>query len=144
MTKRQKALAQFLIEEESATKREAVETALTGCDEELQGFGDFKVLTNEEADEHAKEYILETVWAFNKSFLDCHSEAIAEMDEEVWEAIQSKCESSNATILRLIDDIEHFVEDAVLCDGRGHFLSSYDGNEYEQQVDGEYFYIYKN
>jgi hypothetical protein len=28
-------------------------------------------------------------------------------------------------------------------DGRGHCLSSYDGNEYEIQVDGAWFYIYR-
>ena len=28
-------------------------------------------------------------------------------------------------------------------DGRGHSLSSYDGNEYEENVKGETFYIYR-
>ena len=28
-------------------------------------------------------------------------------------------------------------------DGRGHSLSSYDGNENEIQIDGEWFYIYR-
>jgi hypothetical protein len=35
--------------------------------------------------------------------------------------------------------LEGFVEEAVSADGRGHFLSSYDGEENEQ--DG--FYIYR-
>lgn len=99
---------------------------------------EYLVLTDKEADEKARESILESVWAFNKSFLDCHSEAISEMDEDVFSKIQEMCEGANKTILRLIDDVDHFVDDAILADGRGHFMSSYDGEENEQ--DGYYIY----
>lgn len=100
---------------------------------------EYLVLTDEEADEEAKEYILDTVWAFNKSFLDAHSEAIAEIDDKTFEVIQERCESSNKAILAMIDDKEWFVEDAISSDGRGHFLSSYDGEENEQNG----YYIYR-
>lgn len=100
---------------------------------------EYLVLTDSEADDKARENILESVWAFNHSFLSAHSEAIAEMDEEVFKKIQEMCESANKTILRLIDDVDHFVNDAILSDGRGHFMSSYDGEENEQ---GEFF-IYR-
>lgn len=104
---------------------------------------DYLVLTDEEADERAKEYILGSVWAFNKSFLDCHSEAIAEIDDKAFSKLQEGCESINKAILAMIDDKEHFVEDAILSDGRGHFLSSYDGEENEVKIDGVYYYIYR-
>lgn len=32
---------------------------------------------------------------------------------------------------------------AIRADGRGHFMSSYDGEENEEIVEGETFYIYR-
>lgn len=107
------------------------------------GREEYRVLTDEEADVAARENILESVWAFNKSFLDSHSEAIAEMDEDVFKKIQEMCESANKTILRLIDDVDHFVDDAITCDGRGHFLSGYDGEENEIKLGDVYYFIYR-
>ena len=34
-------------------------------------------------------------------------------------------------MLNAVKDINDFVNDAIGCDGRGHFMSSYDGNEEE-------------
>ena len=52
---------------------------------------------------------------------------------------EKHCESANDTILALIDDLDEFVQDAISSDGRGHFLSSYDGEE----VETENYYIYR-
>ena len=101
--------------------------------------GDYLVLSDEDAEETAKEYIRQSVWAFNKSFLDAHSEAISEMDEKSFAKLQEGCESVNKAIWCMIDDKEHFLDDAIKCDGRGHFLSGYDGAE---EMQGEY-YIYR-
>lgn len=102
--------------------------------------GDYLVLTDEEADEKAKDYILDSLWAFNHSFLRSHSEAIDAIPEKEFTAMQSKlCEGFNAAVKAMIDDLEHFVEDAIRCDGRGHFMSSYDGEELEEGG----FYIYR-
>jgi hypothetical protein len=49
------------------------------------------------------------------------------------------CESANPIIEALIEDMDHFVSDAISSDGRGHFISRYDGEENEE---GE-FYIYR-
>jgi hypothetical protein len=105
---------------------------------------DYLVLTDEEADEKAKEYILDSLWAFNASFIAYHTD----LDEEVIQAIHDngKCESNNDTIHNLIKklgDLDDFVSDAISADGRGHFLSSYDGNENEETVNGTTFYIYR-
>ena len=102
------------------------------------GSQEYLVLTDEEAEEKTKENILDSIWAFNKSFLDSHSEAISEIDEKTFAVIQERCESVNKAILSMIDDKEDFVSDAISCDGRGHFLSVYDGVENEQ--DGYYIY----
>lgn len=96
----------------------------------------YLVLTDDEADERCLEYIKESVWAFNPSFLASHSTVA---DERTFELLQQECEGANGSIMRLIDDFDHFVNDAILSDGRGHFMSSYDGNEYEV---GPY-YIYR-
>jgi hypothetical protein len=37
--------------------------------------------------------------------------------------------SANEAIIAMIKDFDHFVEDAVRCDGRGHFLAPYDFEE---------------
>ena len=112
------------------------------ADDERDGY---IVLTDEEADKKAKEYILDSVWAFNASFLSGETG----IDQEVFEAIQNngRCESNNRAILSMIDDEDAFVEAAIGADGRGHFISFYNGNEHEQHVRGieeeETFYIYR-
>lgn len=52
-------------------------------------------------------------------------------------------EGANAIIHALIDDLNDFVDDAIAADGRGHFISSYDGEEHEVTVDGETYYVYR-
>jgi hypothetical protein len=102
---------------------------------------EYKVLTDDEADDEVKEYIEQSVWAFNPSFLSAHAKD--GIDEDVFKALSEKCENSNETVKSLIKDFDHFVDDAVLSDGRGHFLSSYDGNEHEVNIKGNYYYIYR-
>lgn len=101
----------------------------------------YLVYTDDEANEAAKEYITETIWAFNPGFLSC----VTGIHEEVFRSIQDngKCESNNDVILSLVDDIDDLVETAIQWDGRGHFLSSYDGCENEEEVNGTWYYIYK-
>jgi hypothetical protein len=63
------------------------------------GKGEYLVLTDEEADEKAKEYILDSVWAFNANFLAAH--CLEGIGLEVIEAIQAneRCESNNKALL---------------------------------------------
>ena len=96
---------------------------------------EYLVLTDDEADDKVKEHIKETVWAFNPTFLADHSC----IDQVVIEKLQESCESANEALLKLIKNFDMFVEDAVRCDGRGHFLAGYDHNENEQ---GD-FYLYR-
>ena len=100
---------------------------------------EYLVLTDEEADEACIDYIKDSVWAFNSSFLSY----FCDLPEEVFTALQPQCESSNEAILKLIErsegGFEGFVEEAISADGRGHFISSYDGEEIEE---GDYF-IYR-
>jgi hypothetical protein len=95
---------------------------------------DYYVLTDSEADEKAAEYIKDSLWAFNASFIIEHSKLPYEAKEMVQSFQSVKCESANDTIEALIEDMNEFVQDAIRADGRGHFLSSYDGNENEEIV----------
>ena len=103
------------------------------------GDQEYLVLTDEEADEKTEEYIKESVWAFNSSFLSSHSD----IDEEVFKLLSEKCEDSNDAVLSMIKDFDHFVSDAISSDGRGHFLSSYDHSESDEEINGTTYYIYR-
>jgi hypothetical protein len=102
--------------------------------------GEYSVMTDAEADAAAREYILDSAWAFNHSFLCAHSKAIDAIPEKAYTEIAGKlCEGFNPAVLAMIDDKDHFVNEAIKADGRGHFLSQYDSEESEE---GD-FYIYR-
>ena len=99
------------------------------------------ILTDEEAQTKAEEYILDSIWAFNADFIIEHSKVLDfdDASQSIIKAIQEQCENGNEAMKKLIDDIDTFIEDAINADGRGHFMNSYDGNEAQE---GEYF-IYR-
>lgn len=103
---------------------------------------DYLVLTDDEANEKAKEYILDTLWAFNANFIvsECGLDyALIDMIE-IYK--KEKCESANDAISSLIEKtcgLDTFVESAISTDGRGNFLNTYDGEEIKS---GDYF-IYR-
>jgi hypothetical protein len=101
--------------------------------------GEYAVLTDDEADQRAADYIRDSVWAFNADFIASQSSIEYQAAITMVKAVQEQCEGANDVITALIDDMDEFIEDAISADGRGHFMSSYDGEENEQ---GEYF-IYR-
>lgn len=130
------ALAQYL-------ECDANELHVSTFDESVieHGSAEYLVLTDDEADERCKEQIMQSLWAFNASFIASHSKsAWSDSCVKAFEKMQGKlCEDANPLIEAMIEDMDYFVSDAVSSDGRGHFLSFYDGNENEH---GEYF-IYR-
>lgn len=107
------------------------------------GRSTYQVLTDKEADKAAGAYIEESLWAFNAQFLAYETE----LPIDVFQALQDKCEGANDTFRKLIDatcGIDRIVNEAIAADGRGHFLSSYDGEENEQRAGDEWFYIYRS
>jgi hypothetical protein len=90
--------------------------------------GEYRVLTDSEADVAVRAHILDSVWAFRADFLEAHMDLDADTIKIIQEA---KYEDANGPLLKLINDPDHFVEDAVMSDGRGHFLASYDSEENE-------------
>jgi hypothetical protein len=106
---------------------------------------EFDVMSESQREKKVKEYIQESLWAFNASFILEHSnvknngrveKSLRKMQEEL-------CEDANDLIAAMITDIDEFVEDAIRYDGYGHFLSPYDGEENEIEVDGATYYVYR-
>ena len=104
---------------------------------------EYAVGTDEEANKAAADEIKETMWAFNKDFIIEHSSILAhdKSSEELLDCIQEA--NNNEIIIRLIDNIDEFIEDAIQSDGRGHSINSYDGKEHEKELNGNYYYIYR-
>lgn len=99
------------------------------------GRAEYMVLSDKEAGEELLENVRESAWAFRASFI-CSFCGLDQSGAESLEAMQAaKCESANPFILSLIErtegGVEAFAEEAASADGRGHFLSSYDGEELE-------------
>lgn len=137
MNERIEALKRFLINEDYIEESEE----LTYQEEDNcfdTSVGEFLVLTDDEADEKVKEEIRQLLWAFNPDFILQHTKAYENTteyeDKAIIEALK-EVQGKNA----LINDFDEFCEDAIDEDGRGHFLSYYDGIEYES----DHFYIYR-
>lgn len=103
--------------------------------QELIDSEDWAVYTEEEALEIAGEYIENTLWAFNRSFLAGFSKVAAKIDDNTWGLLQSTLgENFNDVVLAMITsetDIDTFIEAAIMEDGIGHFLNTYDGEAIE-------------
>ena len=102
------------------------------------------ICTDEEADELAYEYIVDSLWAFQPSFLAGETG----LPEEVFVALveNQKYEDNNDTIESMIKTtcgLDKFVESAIGADGRGHFIAHYDHDENEVTVGDTTFYIYR-
>lgn len=87
---------------------------------------------DDQADEAAAEYIMDGLWAFRAKFIASHCPV--GLDSKCIEAIeemQSKlCESCSPIIQALLgNNLDSFIDAAIETEGRGHFLSSQDGEE---------------
>ena len=117
---------------------------------EMADGAEWLVLTDEEADEKTAEEIKEMLWAFRPEFIIEHMEQMENFSTTLRiqiiksiEQIQvNLCEDANPFIYAIIggeNGIDDFISDAIEADGRGHFLSYYDGEEEET----EHFFIYR-
>ena len=106
---------------------------------ELDSGEEYLVLTECEADEEAEFEIRETIWAFNSPFIiehmrNCDKLSVAQKDmlsKAIKKIQENLCENANPLIEALIDDVDTFVYDAIQAEGRGNFISGYDGKEHE-------------
>lgn len=135
------------ISNESEELTQAIEAFI---EENIEG-SDFLVCDETGKEQALKEYIEESLWAFNADFVATHMSTWNNMtDREATEIIKAiremqekLCELANPLVMAMIEDIEEFIEDAVSADGAGHFLSPYDGEETEFTFEGNTYYIYR-
>ena len=128
------ALAKFL-------EIDAEDIEKTDWDTFKAEWAEYLVLTDEEAYDKAYSEIEESLWAFNADFIidmcgfSGGEKSLTAMQREY-------CENCNEFIRAMIKGtcgLDKFVDVAIESDGRGHFISMYDGEETEQD---EYF-IYR-
>lgn len=109
------------------------------------GQQEYLVLEDDEADKKAKEYILDSLWAFNANFIADHTKQgySTDLEKSIKQVQEKMCESANDMVKALIEDLDEFVADAISSDGRGHFFNTYDGEENEYFTEDGTYYIYR-
>ena len=109
------------------------------------GSEEWRVLTDEEADAACAEYIRESAWAFNISFVARYTKyGLSEAAQNALaEAMKALCEKANDLVLALVKDEDLFISDAILEDGRGHFLAHYDHEEVDIEYENQKFFAYR-
>lgn len=117
----------------------------------LSGKEEYLVFTDAEADDECKERILEDLWAFRASYvikyMKGYDKLSLQQEKVLTEAIEKMqealCESANPIIEAIIQNMDNFIQDAIIADGRGHFLASYDNNENEVIYNRNIYYVYR-
>lgn len=111
----------------------------------LEDGDEFLVCSEKGANQRARREIRECLWAFKPEFIDQCTKGI--LDGRAIEALEkmqkSLCEDANELVFSMLRSFKSFWRAAVAADGRGHFLSRYDGREVSYVVDGTPFYFYR-
>lgn len=108
---------------------------------------EWKILTRREAEKQAREYIRESLWSFNPEFLLDYMPR--RMTLRAVQQIQELYEDANEQLTLLVGSrLSALMSDAIQLDGRGNFLSQYDGKEVElkrhpEPSDRPYFFGYR-
>lgn len=104
------------------------------------GRSEWIIASDELASKKVKDFIKDSLWAFKTSFLS----SMTGHDEEEIKLFASEFE--NDTLIKIVEyscGLENFVNEAIKADGRGHFLSTYDGVEVELKTDDGVYYLYR-
>lgn len=125
------------------------------------GSREYAIGTDDEATDAAISSIEQSVWAFNASFILGECGLPLELEDCIKAFQEEKCESANDALLALVEKccvsqslktgLCAFADSAISTDGRGHFMSSYDGEESEVTIEApeeskdehQTFYIYR-
>jgi hypothetical protein len=103
------------------------------------GSREYLVLTAVETYDQSHEQAKDLLWAFTPSHLAQYMGLDVDDAETILKPLQEKCEGAQDAVVALLRDrVDECVSDAIAADGRGHFLSGYDGEEHE--AGGYYIY----
>jgi hypothetical protein len=100
---------------------------------------EWAVGTAQQANRAAREEILDSLWAFNSSFLARFIGLTNEEEKALRKMQEEMSEGANSIVRRMVGErnLNHLVEEAINADGRGHFLASYDSEEHESdEIEG--------
>ena len=106
---------------------------------------DYLVLDDEDADKKAEEYIRQSVWAFNACWLSWYCPDGIEA-EHITALQGDSCEDCNDAMVAIVEagkGMKELISGAITADGRGHFMSSYDGYENVETYNDTEYYIYR-
>lgn len=92
--------------------------------------------TEKQVAKAAYNAIMDSVWAFNADWLVRHMRRGMLSEEGVKQIQLASSESANEMFKNMLTNKKQFVEDSIDADGRAHFLSTYDGEEYELSAIG--------
>ena len=95
---------------------------------------DVAIGADAECDKACQDYIEQTAWAFKPKFILSACGLPIELSEAIGAYCQAECDSANDAMVALIKKtcgMDEFASQAISADGRGHFLSGWDGNEVE-------------
>jgi len=109
---------------------------------EIEGM-ELIVLTDREADERAADEIKNSLWAFCPEWLSNFCDIPADKIKKIQTALY---EDANELIELWIKDMDDFIESSIMeeSNGRGHFISYYDGEEVELIAEnGKILYLYR-
>ena len=108
----------------------------------MEDGSEYLVLTGEEAYEQAITEIKNRLWAFVPKFIIKHMAGVRyskSLEDAISQMQANLCENANDIIAAMVDDVEEFCDDAIIADGRRHFIAWYDGKE----IKTENFFIYR-
>jgi hypothetical protein len=97
----------------------------------------YAVGTEKQVDAAVREYVRDSLWAFRPEYLEAYTPEGIDA-EIIGIIVEKKNEDATEIIARLVGDkLGELIDDAIAADGRGHFLSSYDGNEIDSdEIEG--------
>lgn len=108
----------------------------------MEDGSEYLILTDEEADKQAETEIKDALWAFIPKFIIEHMANVKyskSLEDAISQMQANLCEGANDIVAAMVDDVEEFCDDAIVADGRGHFIAWYDGEE----IETENFFIYR-
>lgn len=99
----------------------------------------YLVCTNEEANELAADHIKGSLWTYTPDFISKHSTLSSDLINNIIKLWINSNQPTNSIIIKLIKDMDKFIEDVIAIKSRGVILSTHDGKEFNS---GKY-YIYQ-